>query len=235
MVIKLKYEPLEKLRIPKPVNRISYITKQACGKLVLDIGCLDETALCKKGTGQFLHEQIASVAKFVVGVDNSENLPDKGLTLAHNSRIIKADIRSLNKELLGDYDFDLIVAGEFIEHLPDSLTFLKNIKNIFAGKRFILTTPNATSSTNILLAVSKRESSHKDHLQVYSYKTLNSLCLRAGFMEWDIFPYYSSYAESILAGNWLKSSIASCAEKVVNLNEWLLPLFSGGFIVDIKL
>ena len=43
----LKYSPLEKLKVKRPVNRIKYITNACNKKVVLDLGCFDETALLK--------------------------------------------------------------------------------------------------------------------------------------------------------------------------------------------
>lgn len=227
-----KYTPLEEIPVFRPVDRISYIVKESAGKNVLDIGCLDETALCKIGTKYFLHERIAQVAKFTVGIDNSLKLIAEFARLRPNGRIIKADACVFDKTLLKEYDFEIIVAGEFIEHLDNALFFLHDIKKNFAGKKLIFTTPNAVSLSNILLAILKRESTHEGHLQIYSYKTLNTLCLKAGFESWKIIPYYVSYAEMILASKGLKAFCVKAVEKSVNFGEYLLPLLSGGFIVD---
>ena len=59
----LKYKTLEKIPVSRPVNRLEFITDQCRGLRVLDIGCLDETAMNKQDAGEWLHSRIAAVAK----------------------------------------------------------------------------------------------------------------------------------------------------------------------------
>jgi len=40
----LEYESLEKLHVPRPVDRLDYIAGCCVGRTVLDIGCFDETS-----------------------------------------------------------------------------------------------------------------------------------------------------------------------------------------------
>ena len=50
--MELRYEPLERLRVPRPVDRISFLVAQCRGKSVLDLGAMDETAVdAKRGRG----------------------------------------------------------------------------------------------------------------------------------------------------------------------------------------
>ncbi|OWK27809.1 hypothetical protein [Sphingomonas dokdonensis] len=41
------YVTLERLRVPRPVDRVSFIAGLCANKRVLDIGCLDETTIAK--------------------------------------------------------------------------------------------------------------------------------------------------------------------------------------------
>ena len=228
----LKYTPLEKIRISRPVDRINFVVSNCAGKNVLDLGCFDETALIKKNSGMWLHEQIAKVAKFVYGIDNSVSLKDKQISVSRNSKIVFGDVTDLKET--DDFAPDIIVAGEIIEHLPNAQDFLKKIKSLYGGKQLICTTVNASSFTNSLLSLFKRESCHKDHLQVYSFKTINTLCRLAGFEDWEILTYHVYFTEMILTSKGIKKFIVKAAEKVVNIMEWIFPLASGGLILYVK-
>ncbi len=233
--MQLNYTPGEKLFVPSPVERVGYITNACVGKNVLDLGCYDETALVKENTGKYLFAEISKTAKLHIGVDNSASLPDDGITYSATEKILKGDIYNLHQMDFGNIKFDVIVAGELIEHLPNTLDFFKHIKQNYAGKRLICSTPNTTSLSNIVLSLFKRESCHVDHLQVYSYKTLNTLCRWAGFNSWKIIPYHVKFTEMIMRSGGIKKAMVFFSEKTVNTLELLFPLTGGGFIVDIEI
>ena len=229
----LTYLPLERLRVRRPVDRVAFVRDLCRGKRVLDLGCYDETALVKEGTPHWLHGQIASVAASVLGVDSAEALPPEGVKTGTNSRIIRGDVMDLAGVVEMDA-VDLVVAGELIEHLPDTLGFMSGLRERFPGRELVLTTPNATSLTNLLLAFAGRENSHRDHLQIYSFKTLNTLCQRAGFTEWEIRPYYMYYTEMMLRTGPVARTLVRAAQAGVNLGEALFPLLAGGLVLHVR-
>ena len=81
----------------------------------------------------------------------------------------------------------------------------------------------------------RRESTHHDHLCILSYKTLATLCTRAGFSEWEIIPYFSRFTEMQERHSGLARLAVRAAQGVVNLLEWMFPLLSFGYIVRIRL
>jgi hypothetical protein len=230
----LKYTPLEKIKVKKPVNRIKFITEACKDNCVLDLGCLDETALNKKESGFWLFEEISKVSKKHIGIDNSSLISPTGIVYSENEKILKGDLLDFDYSSLNE-NIDIIVAGELIEHLPRTLDFFNLIKKSFPGKRMICSTPNATSISNIILAGIKRESSHYDHKQIYSFKTLNTLCKLSGFKYWYIIPYHVKYTEMILNSKWVMKIAAKFGQSSINTIEYLFPLFSGGFILDIEI
>jgi hypothetical protein len=127
-----------------------------------------------------------------------------------------------------------VVAGELREHLTDPLAFLQQLRRLYPGRELVLTTPNATSLSNVLLAVGSRESNHHDHLAVFSLKTLNTLCLRAGFQDWDIIPYHVYFTEMIFRLQGMSRVLVRTAERMVNLGESAFPLLSGGLILHVR-
>lgn len=236
---RLRYTPLEAISLSLPVDRIKYIVDACVGRRVLDLGAMDETAWkSKRGTGTWLHEEIARVARHVEGVDNSALVPAGGLTTAQNALIRRGDIEDIGclmKEL--DEVPDTVVAGELIEHMENPLRFLKRFADIprLAGSELILSTPNATALHNFLIGLARRESTHQDHLCILSYKTLTTLCRRAGFSNWQIIPYYSRFTEMQERHSGLARLAVIAVERVINCLEWLFPLLSFGYVVRIRL
>jgi SAM-dependent methyltransferase len=231
----INYTPTEKLVVNKTVSRIDFITNACINKSVLDLGCFDETALIKENTGNYLFSQISNVSAIHIGVDSSKLLPDEGIIFSDTIKICKGDIYSLEKLDLNNVDFDVIIAGELIEHLPNTLDFLRLLKKNYQGKRLICSTPNATSFSNILLSFFKRESAHIDHLQVYSFKTLNTICRIAGFKEWQIIPYHVKFTEMKLRAGFGKRKMVQLSENIINSIEQIFPMTAGGYLIDIVL
>jgi SAM-dependent methyltransferase len=227
----LSYDPLERLQVRRPVDRVSFIAEQCRGRIVLDIGCFDETALIKRNTDQYLHRRIGAVASEVIGIDSSAAIPPEGVRTGPNSRILRGD--GVRPDVSND--IDIIVAGEFIEHIETPLEFFRNLRQRYPGKEMIISTPNGTSFANTLLGVTKREAQHPDHLQIFSFKILNTLCLRAGFPEWNVTPYFFRASETLLNSRGAKRTAAATVQGFVNVVERLCPLLSCGYIVQATL
>jgi SAM-dependent methyltransferase len=230
---RLDYRTLERLRVRRPVDRLAYIAEQCRNKRVLDIGCLDETALAKRDTDQWLHGRIGTVARNVVGIDSSDRLPPDGLATGPNSRIIKGD--GTDPDQIDAKDIDIIVAGEFIEHLENPVAFLRAMRQRFAGRKLLLSTPNGVSFANGLLATIGREAQHHDHLLTSTYKTLNTLCLRSGVSDWRIVPYRFYATEMLLASSGARKLAIRLVEKIVRAVEYVFPLRGFGYVVEITL
>ena len=103
------------------------------------------------------------------------------------------------------------------------------------GGQLVISTPNATSFANTLLGMMKREVQHPDHIQIFSYKVLNTLCLRAGFKDWRIIPYRFYATEMILNSRGVKRAAAKLVEKGVRVVERCFPMLSFGYAVNITL
>lgn len=237
-VRQLSYTALEKIHVQKPVDRIEYLCQKATNKYILDLGALDETAYtCKEGTRYWLHQQLAETAFFVRGIDNSVLLENKPLRPFSNSVIQKGDVFNLDEVIEEHGRPDLIVAGELIEHLPNSLQFLQYLKRIktLQGVQFIFTTPNACCLHNFIIGLCNRESTHQDHLTILSYKTLNTLCHKADFQSWECIPYHMKFPEMISKTTGFQRWSTIIFEKTVNYGERLFPILSGGWIVNVTI
>jgi hypothetical protein len=235
----LRYTALERLHLARPVDRVAYIARACAGSRVLDLGAMDETACqAKRGRGTWLHEQISRTALCVDGFDNSSLIPAEGLRTGPTSIIRRGDVTDPQRLIAAlARPPDIIVAGELIEHLEDPLQFLERLAaiDVLTGKTLILSTPNATALHNGLIGLAHRESTHHDHLCILSYKTLTTLCSRAGFASWDIVPYFARFTEMEQRCSGAARLGVRVAERAVNIGEWLFPLLSFGYIVRIRL
>lgn len=236
---RLQYVPLERLSVPRPVDRIEFIAQGCAGLRVLDLGAMDETAWkAKKGRGVWLHEAIAAHAAFVEGIDNSTLIPAEGLATAGNAVIHPGNVNQIGSLLSTMAEPpDVIVAGELIEHLENPLQFLRQFAGIgrLSGKSLVLSTPNASALHNLLIGTVRRESTHEDHLCILSYKTLSTLCRRAGFADWEIVPYFSRFEEMKQRHVGVGRIFVSLVQRIINALEWVFPMLSFGYIVRIRL
>lgn len=235
MPISVNYETLAKLQVARPIDRLSYIARLCRGKTVLDIGCYDETAHAKRDTEYWLHGLIRAEARRVVGIDSSIQIPPEGFRTGENSTIYRGDGVDIEREFFQSDDFDTIVAGEFIEHIENPLHFFRNMKAAFPGRDLIISTPNGACFANTLLGSIGREVQHPDHLHNFSFKILNTMCLRAGFREWEILPYRFYATEMILQSSGARRSLVVLVERCIRVVEWLFPLLSFGYVVRAKL
>lgn len=231
-MIKLTYDNFEKLNLSKPVYRIDYFINYCKNKYVLDLGSYDETAFnLKSDTKYWLFSELEKQTKELVGIDNA--LPNESL-IYKSASIIKKDVFEINKNIFNKAE--IITAGEILEHLPSPLNFFCFIKQEFHGKEIILSTPNGLNFGNTLMGIIKREVQHIDHLQIFTYKTLNTLCAKAGFQEWEIIPYHFFATEMKLKSkSKIKRGFISLIEKFINGVEYFFPLLSMGYIVRVKI
>lgn len=120
------------------VEKSAYILERCAGKTVLDLGCIDHSFNTALDLGDdWLHRQIKNVSTRLVGLDilgeDAAELNKRGY-----------DIREGNAEEfdLGE-KFDVIVAGDLIEHLSNIGMFLQAVKrHMHEHSIFIVSTPN---------------------------------------------------------------------------------------------
>lgn len=227
----LEYKTLEKIPVRRPVDRIGFIVESCRGKSVLDIGCLDETAASKRDTEYWLHGRIAAAAREVVGIDNSKAMLGPEMRTAPNSIVYAGDACDTRVLEARGEGASMIVAGEFIEHLESPVGFLRTLRETLPGRELIVSTPNGMSAANALMALIGREAQHPDHLQVFSYKTLNTLFVRAGFKSFEIIPYKFIATELKLESRGLLKGAAIVSEHAIRVIEYVFPLLSFGYIV----
>lgn len=120
------------------VPKDDLVVELARGRRVLDLGCIDHSADTALALGDdWLHARLRAVADRVVGVD----------LLSHDADVLNArgyDIRIADVETLDlGEEFDLVVAGDLIEHLSNMGRFLESVsRHMHDQAAFVVTTPN---------------------------------------------------------------------------------------------
>lgn len=214
------------------MDRLDYFVHCCIDKFVLDIGSYDETAYnLKRDSNYWLFGRLEKVAKSLTGVDNA--IPENEMVYK-SAKIIKMSAMDIGK--LRFSNFDILSVGELIEHIDNHLQFLKELKTNYSGKELLISVPNGTSIANFLMALIKKEAQHKDHLHVFTFKTLNTIFAKAGFTKWEIIPGYFAATEMKLATKaGLKRNFIVLIEKIIQSLEWLFPLTSSTLIARIEI
>ena len=135
---------MDKFKLTKLIERSREVVKedflqQRChDKVVLDLGCIRHSAEFALKDPRWLHMLIKSVSRKVVGVDY---LPAEIEKLSENGfEIVYGDV---TKPLNISDKFDVIVAGDLIEHLTNFEGFFENCSRLLTPEGvLILTTPN---------------------------------------------------------------------------------------------
>ncbi len=143
-------------RWPVP-NRLRYLMQLVAGKNVLDVGVVEHFSSARQ-RAFWLHGHLAKAAASCLGVDvlaeGIETLRQEGWN------VLAADITKID---LGQR-FDLIVAGELIEHLGDPQGLFRTaFTHLQSGGRLVITTPNPYFLGNVLRHIRGRGKDSVDH------------------------------------------------------------------------
>jgi 2-polyprenyl-3-methyl-5-hydroxy-6-metoxy-1,4-benzoquinol methylase len=154
------------------------------GDRVLDVGC---------GEGRFASELVSAGAS-VVGIDVAE----EPLRRARRSEMERSpigqrprlDLRLVDADgpwSLADASFDIVWAGETIEHVADTAGWLSEVRRVLRpGGRLLLSTPDHGRLRVLWLALSRRAfeahfDPRADHLRYYTRAGLTRLLGEFGF------------------------------------------------------
>jgi 2-polyprenyl-3-methyl-5-hydroxy-6-metoxy-1,4-benzoquinol methylase len=138
---------------------------------VLDIGA---------GTGisrpDWMHASVASVASEAVGVELNEALVRKATAKGYD--VVAGDAQTID---LGR-TFDVVWAGELIEHLSCAGAFLDAARrHLEPDGLLVLTTPNAFAVSNFVYRIGGRARVNAEHACWYDETTLSQLLRRHGY------------------------------------------------------
>lgn len=176
------------------VQRLDLVKQICAGKKVLHLGCTNypytQDAIDNK---MLLHSSLEEIAAEIYGFDYDQAGID---ILASNgsTNLFRADLEKL-EDVAINQTFDVIIAGEVIEHLNNPGLFLSGIKRFMnTDTQLVISTVNAYCGMRFLQYGLRgkggfNEPVHPDHVAYYSYSTL-SLMLRKHDLDVSEFYFY---------------------------------------------
>ena len=162
-------------------SKIQFVTQFCQGKSVLDIGCVQHDPKNYQSP-YWLHKAIQQVADSVIGIDidaaGVQYLVDRGFN------IVVADAQHFDLQ----QKFDVLVAGDIIEHLEDLQGFLSSCRHhMHPESKLLISTPNPWFWKHTVRAAFKTEFwTNPEHTCWFCPRTLRQLVRRHGFDIGDI-------------------------------------------------
>ena len=163
---------LQRLGTATRVERDEFLLQVSSSKKVLHLGCVDSGMLDDRlSAGNLLHSRLDVVSKELWGLDvdaqGVRRLQSEGF-----GHVYAGSVENPPLEIPRCY-FDVIIAGEIIEHVRNAGSLLDSVAQLIAPDGVVvITTPNALRFYNPLPAVFGLELTHPDHLSWYSPHTL---------------------------------------------------------------
>ena len=179
--------------IPSDTNidiRPNLIFKLCAEKRVIHLGCTDHLSIIdqKINSGMYLHQQLSYIASECIGIDiNKEavaHIRKKGI-----KNVMLADITEPGIEIIEEGGWDWLLVPDVIEHIPNPVAFLRDIKNIY-GRCFngiIITTPNAYGAYSAGEASFSKEMINYDNCYHFTPYTLCKIVHMSGFRLNELF------------------------------------------------
>jgi hypothetical protein len=195
----------------KLVQRVDFIKEQCAGKKVLHLGCANYPfTQASIDNEMLLHFDLQKAASELYGFDFDQ--PGLDILAEHGAKnLCRADLEKLAEVPLSE-TFDVIVAGEMIEHLNNTGLFLTGIQRFMTPEtRLILTTINAYCGLRFLQYGLRgkgglQEPVHPDHVAYFSYSTLSVLVERHGLTV-DSFLFYDIGREHRPHNRWYLNAV----------------------------
>ena len=159
------------------LQRVPFIKKMCQGKSVLHLGCTNYPYTAASiENDMLLHLNLREETEELYGFDFDQ----AGLDVLEKHDIENLYIADLEKleEVQLEKTFDVIIAGEIIEHLANPGLFLKGIQRFMNDETsLIITTINAYCAMRFAIyglrgKGGSNEPVHPDHVAYYSYSTL---------------------------------------------------------------
>lgn len=160
-------------------DKHAFLAGVAAGRRVLHVGCADSLAdvRSKDRAGRLLHERLSRTAADLWGCD----LDADGLNRLRDrhgfGQLVVADAQALRPEDFDGGSFDLIVAAEVMEHLPNPGGLLRSARSLLGpGGRLCITTPNgALRIKTFLHSLRGDEDVAPEHVVLFAFTSLTRL------------------------------------------------------------
>ncbi len=190
----------------KLVQRVEFIKNICRDRKVLHLGCTNYPYTKEAiENGMLLHNDLGKTASELYGFDFDQ----AGIDILSESgvaNLYRADLEHLDEVEL-DETFDVIIAGEMIEHLTNPGLFLRGIQRFMNSEtKLVITTINAYSAFRFIIYGLRgkggfNEPVHPDHVAYYSYKTLSLAVSRENLVV-DDFCFYDIGVEHRPFNRW---------------------------------
>jgi SAM-dependent methyltransferase len=167
------------------VDRAAYLVDAARGRSVAHVGFVDRGCWAyHERLDSWLHAHLDRVSARTVGFDVDAAGVERARELGFEAHAVDCTDPAA-VAALGLDPFDVVIAGEVIEHVDRSGDFLRGLMRLTAADgRLIVTTPNASGLLNAgAAALVGYEVNHPDHVTLYSCFTLVNLLERHG---WEV-------------------------------------------------
>ena len=208
---KKKWEQMDSINLVE--SKFERIHQLIEGKDVLDCGCVGDVI---DNIGEYERSSNAmhgKHAKYIIGVDIWGEEIKKRQAMGVN--MVCANVENME---LGRC-FDVVIAGDLIEHLANPGLFLENAnKHLRKGGMLYICTPNPWSFNNVVRSIlGVKINVHPEHCSWYDFNTLNEILSRYGFSVKE--KYLQDYCERnvlkyiLRFRNNLANSIIVIAEK----------------------
>jgi predicted TPR repeat methyltransferase len=161
-----------------------FILRMSSGRSVLHLGCVGFTDLGHddrvQAARRSLHWKLTNCAE-TVGIDRSADVIAGLAQLGIFDNIVAGDVERLDEAPIAR-TFEMVIAGDVIEHLSNPGRMLDGIKRFCdRGTRLILTTPNAFGAPNFLRYCFGRFREGDEHVMSFNLQNLATLLRRHGY------------------------------------------------------
>ncbi|MEZ4859686.1 MAG: methyltransferase domain-containing protein [Caldilineaceae bacterium] len=179
-------------KVPLLSGRQDFLVDIARGQRVLHLGCVDTGLLHERfEQGQLLHQKLEKVAKELWGFD----IDQEGIDFLRSrgfDKLLVGDVSYLHEyEELKKAKFDIILAGEVVEHLQNPGLFFQSVKALMAPghTRLVVSVPNAFRIDTLFYLLRGIEYVHPDHNYWFSYLTITNLFKKNDFAIEQVYVY----------------------------------------------
>ena len=195
---------------------------------VLHIGCTNSPrTIGRLENKTLLHEHILERCPAAVGIDIDGEAIDLLRERFPKAELVAGDAHHLN-QYFNDRRFDLIIAGDVIEHLPNPGLFLDSCRDQLAPNgKILVTTANTFHIGRFIKSLLFHEAVHSEHTAYFSPKTLSRIGHMCGL---DV-AEYGYYACEKLTGFSLNRALTNGVE-IISTVLW--PQLSDGVIAVFK-
>lgn len=200
------------------------LPKYAGGRKMLDIGSIGHDYRARQKMGTFYLDRFRSMADSVLGLDILEGEVERARSEGYNVVCANAET------YLEPSAYDIIFAGELIEHVNNAGAFLRACHtNLKPDGVLILTTPNAFSFSRLLQSIIRLTNEpplNDEHTCYYTPLTMKQLVVREGFEVREL--YYQNYDYGTGRRMGFKKKLGLSLNDVITRG---LPQFCQSFVV----